>query len=121
MYIDQQFISDIDFYARISEIFSEIIGSIKYYPYPTIVYKIAINKYINSENAPIPVQEKSKPVISKKEIPEAKIEEKKEEIINKEEPHQENQKDSEIQHLPAGRQGSTSNIQNSTDGNALLK
>jgi hypothetical protein len=110
MYIDQQFISDIDFFARISEIFSEIIGSIKYYPYPTIVYKIAINKYVNSENIPTPVQEKSKPVISKKEIPEPKIESKKEEKTEE-----------IIQEKVPAIQHPESKVQNSMDGNELLK
>ena len=46
-YIDQRFLLDIDFLANVCEAFSEIISSIKYYPYPTIVYKIAINKHLN--------------------------------------------------------------------------
>jgi len=99
MYIDQQFISDIDFYARISETFSEIIGSIKYYPYPTIVYKIAINKYINSENQPSPAPAKAKPTSTKKE-------EKAQETAHEETPIIQNPE---------------SKIQNSIDGNTLLK
>jgi hypothetical protein len=46
MYIDQNLMNDTDFLLEISEAFSEIIGTIKYYPYPTMVYKIEINKYI---------------------------------------------------------------------------
>ena len=112
MYIDQQFISDIDFYARISEIFSEIIGSIKYYPYPTIVYKIAINKYVNSENAPTPSPEKTKQVITKKESPEPKIESKKEEKTEE-----------VLQEKVPAIQDPEAKIQNSSnyDGSALLK
>lgn len=46
-YIDQRFLLDVDFLAKVSETFTEIISNIRYYPYPTIVYKIAINKHIN--------------------------------------------------------------------------
>lgn len=49
MYIDQHLADDMDFLLRISEVFTEIIGSIKYYPYPAIVYKIAINKFITPQ------------------------------------------------------------------------
>jgi DNA polymerase III gamma/tau subunit len=47
MYIDQYLADDTDFLLSASEIFSEIMGTIKYYPYPAIVYKIAINKFLN--------------------------------------------------------------------------
>lgn len=50
MYIDQHFLEDIDFLAKVSEAFTEIISNIRYYPYPTIVYKIAINKHIDEMN-----------------------------------------------------------------------
>jgi len=33
-----------DYLLKVSERFSEIIGTIKYYPYPAIVYKISFNK-----------------------------------------------------------------------------
>lgn len=46
MYIDQYLSSDTDFLLAVSEVFTEIMNSIKYYPYPAIVYKIAINKYL---------------------------------------------------------------------------
>ena len=49
-YIDQRFLLDIDFLANVCEAFSEIISTIRYYPYPTIVYKIALNKYLNKWN-----------------------------------------------------------------------
>lgn len=49
MYIDQIFLEDINFSSGISETFTEIIGNIKYYPYPTIIYKIAINKYLQKD------------------------------------------------------------------------
>jgi len=46
MYIDQHLMEDTDFLLKISEAFSEIIGTVKYYPYPTMVYKVAINKQL---------------------------------------------------------------------------
>lgn len=50
MYIDQNLMSDVDFLIKISEAFSEIISTVKYYPYPTMVYKVALNKYLWSNN-----------------------------------------------------------------------
>ena len=47
MYIDQIFLDDINFSTRISETFTDIIGNIRYYPYPAIVYKVALNKHIS--------------------------------------------------------------------------
>lgn len=46
IYIDHNLESDIDFLLKVSESFSEIISSIKYYPYPAIVYKIVFNKHL---------------------------------------------------------------------------
>ncbi|HKL43697.1 MAG TPA: DNA polymerase III subunit gamma/tau [Candidatus Absconditabacterales bacterium] len=50
MYIDQHLMEDTDFLLKISEAFSEIIGTVKYYPYPTMVYKVAINKQLGTQN-----------------------------------------------------------------------
>lgn len=50
MYIDQHLSEDTDFLLSASEIFTEIIGMVKHYPYPAIVYKIAINKHLNPSN-----------------------------------------------------------------------
>lgn len=50
MYIDQNLMDDTDFLLDVSEAFSEIISSVKYYPYPTMIYKVAINRYINKDN-----------------------------------------------------------------------
>ena len=51
MYIDQIFLDDINFSTKISETFTDIIGNIRYYPYPTIIYKVAIHKHLTkSEN-----------------------------------------------------------------------
>ncbi|PJA48240.1 MAG: DNA polymerase III, subunit gamma and tau [candidate division SR1 bacterium CG_4_9_14_3_um_filter_40_9] len=54
MYIDQYLSEDTDFLLAVSEIFTEILGTIKYYPYPAIVYKIAINKFLNP-SAPVEI------------------------------------------------------------------
>lgn len=51
IYIDQNLNSDMDFLLGVSGWFSEIISTIKYYPYPVIVYKIAFNKYLSSSSA----------------------------------------------------------------------
>lgn len=45
IYIDHNLNSDMDFLLDVSESFSEIISTIRYYPYPVIVYKIVFNKY----------------------------------------------------------------------------
>lgn len=50
MYIDQNLMSDLDFLINVSEAFSEIIGTVKYYPYPTMVYKIALNRHLKPNN-----------------------------------------------------------------------
>jgi len=56
MYIDQYLHDDTDFLLGASEIFTDIIATVKYYPYPAIVYKVAINKFLNpSVHAEIPV------------------------------------------------------------------
>ena len=49
VYIDQNLTTDIDFLLQISEVFWEINSIIRYYPYPNIAYKIAINKFLMKE------------------------------------------------------------------------
>ena len=51
MYIDQIFLEDINFSTRISETFTDIIGNIRFYPYPAIVYKIAIHKHLTKNES----------------------------------------------------------------------
>lgn len=46
LYVDQHFLLDVDFLVKVAEAFTEIISTIKYYPYPTVVYKVAINKHM---------------------------------------------------------------------------
>lgn len=52
MYIDQNLSEDMQFLLSISDVFTDILATIRYYPYPAIVYKISINKYINANNLP---------------------------------------------------------------------
>lgn len=47
IYIDHNLTNDMDFLLSVSEGFSEIISTIRYYPYPVIVYKITFNKYLD--------------------------------------------------------------------------
>ncbi len=71
MYIDQNLMSDTDFLLDVSEAFSEIIGTVKYYPYPTMVYKVALNRHINwtkNENQNINITQVKKPTIEKEII-----------------------------------------------------
>ena len=49
-YLDQHLLEDTDFYLKCSEIFWDIISTIKRYPYPIVAYKIAINKYLNGNS-----------------------------------------------------------------------
>ena len=49
MYIDQIFLEDIDFSTTISETFTDIIGNIRHYPYPAIIYKVAIHKHLQKD------------------------------------------------------------------------
>lgn len=55
MYIDENLHDDTDFLIAVSEVFTNILGNIKYYPYPSIVYKIAFNKYFSPQAAPAPI------------------------------------------------------------------
>lgn len=48
MYINENLSKDIDFLIDVSSIFWDINATIRYYPYPNIAYKIAINKYLNN-------------------------------------------------------------------------
>jgi DNA polymerase III gamma/tau subunit len=49
MHIDQTFLNDINFSSDMSEIFTNIIEKIRFYPYPTIIYKVAINTYLSKK------------------------------------------------------------------------
>ncbi|MFZ2911965.1 MAG: DNA polymerase III subunit gamma/tau [Candidatus Absconditicoccaceae bacterium] len=64
IYIDHNLTNDMDFLLSVSEGFSEIISTIRYYPYPVIVYKIAFNKYLGNNN----IDKTSKTKITDKKI-----------------------------------------------------
>lgn len=48
-YIDQHLLEDVDFLLQCSELFWKVLSTLKRYPYPIIAYKIAVNKYLNSD------------------------------------------------------------------------
>lgn len=50
LYIDKNLHKHTDFYLQISEKCTEILATIRYYPYPAIVYKIIFNKFIHENN-----------------------------------------------------------------------
>lgn len=49
-YLNQHLLEDTDFFLKCSELFWNIIATIKQYPYPVVAYKIAINKYLSENN-----------------------------------------------------------------------
>ena len=76
-YIDGHILEDTDFYLKISEVFSEIMRQVRFYPYPAVLYKLAFNKYLQLDNEVIvktekKVEKKSEP--KKEEKVEVKVE-----------------------------------------------
>ena len=49
-YLDQHLLEDTDFFLKCSELFWNIISTIRRYPYPIVAYKIEINKLLNENN-----------------------------------------------------------------------
>lgn len=47
-YINEHLEEDTDFLLEVSEQFGYILSNLRRYPYPIIIYKIAINKYLNN-------------------------------------------------------------------------
>lgn len=47
-YIDQHLLEDVDFLLHCSEIFGNVLSTLRRYPYPLIAYKIAINKALEA-------------------------------------------------------------------------
>ena len=45
-FIDQHLLEDTAFYLQVAEIFGAIIRQVRYYPYPAVVYKVELNKYL---------------------------------------------------------------------------
>lgn len=54
-YIDSNLDQDMDLYLRVSEIMWNILSVIRYYPYPTIVYKMSLNKLFQWDESPQPI------------------------------------------------------------------
>ncbi len=50
MYLDNNLFENTDLYLKISEQFGEILAGIRNYPYPALIYKIVLHKYINWTN-----------------------------------------------------------------------
>ena len=47
MYIDKNLTTDMDFLLWVSDAFGEINSTIKYYPYPNMIYKVALNRFMS--------------------------------------------------------------------------
>lgn len=75
-YIDAHIMDDVDFYLKVSEIFSEIMRQVRFYPYPAVLYKIAFNKFLNGDEEVVPVK------IEKKVEKKAEPKENKASLIN---------------------------------------
>ncbi len=68
MYLDAHLFENIDLYLKISEQFGEILGGIRNYPYPALIYKIVLHKHIHGTNSivePVIVEKKIEPVVEK--------------------------------------------------------
>ena len=65
-YIDQHLLEDIDFLLHCSEIFGNVLSTLRRYPYPLIAYKIAINKALEAGKESESTGE-AKPIENKKE------------------------------------------------------
>jgi hypothetical protein len=48
-FIDTHFLEDVEFYLQVSEVFGEILRQIRYYPYPALVYKLAMHTYMEPQ------------------------------------------------------------------------
>ncbi|NOZ44349.1 MAG: hypothetical protein GXP45_04365 [bacterium] len=83
MYIDEHLTEDTDFLIAVSQVFTEILANIKYYPYPSIIYKISFNNYFKKTLSPIQTT-------SKTQINSTSKEEKKSKTTKKEQEETEN-------------------------------
>lgn len=75
MYMDAHLFEDMNFLISLSEAFTEILGNLRYYPYPSIVYKVVLHKYINGDSVsaeiPVKVPVQAAPTIHHKPVNEA--------------------------------------------------
>ena len=77
-YIDSHIIEDTDFYLEVSEVFSEIMRQIRFYPYPAVLYKLAFNKYLQWDDVDSIKKEKKVEKKSEHKVKEDKKEDGKE-------------------------------------------
>ena len=104
---------DVDFYLEMAEIFGTIIKQIRFHPYPTVIYKMELHKYLLAKGetsisiSPAPQQTVRTPVVSPTPpyVPaEKKVEEKMEEKAKEtthEQPEKEEIEEREEQSTPA--------------------
>jgi DNA polymerase-3 subunit gamma/tau len=87
-FLDKHLLEDTDFYLQISEVFGTILRQIRFYPYPAIIYKIAlaplgsVGSQVSEEVGEQKIVEKEQVVNVEKEV-ETKKEESLHENINK--------------------------------------
>ena len=65
-YMDKHLMENIDIYLNISQSCSEILRTIKYYPYPVIVYKIVLNKLVQNNKTISSIEREKKSDIQRK-------------------------------------------------------
>ena len=75
-YIDSHIMDDVDFYLEVSEVFSEIMRQVRFYPYPAVLYKIAFNKYLQWDNGVTTIKEEKKVEKKVEKNTESKVEKK---------------------------------------------
>jgi hypothetical protein len=47
-FIDKHLLEDMDFYLQIAEMMGTIMRQIRFYPYPVVMYKVEVNKYLTA-------------------------------------------------------------------------
>lgn len=74
MYIDTHLHEDTQFFLQVTDMCTEVLRTVKFYPYPAIVYKIVIHKFLDNyqdttshvihqpQHIPSPVQTQSQPI-----------------------------------------------------------
>jgi len=63
MYIDHHLMEDVEFFLKISELFGEILSMIRYYPYPNMVYKIVLNKWVSEDGKSVENEKTCPPLL----------------------------------------------------------
>lgn len=72
-YLDQHLLEDTDFLLQCSELFGKVLSTLRWYPYPIIAYKIAINTYLHphqeSEVPSVQVQKQTVTPVASVSVP----------------------------------------------------